>query len=65
MNTGIVKFFNESKRFGIIIDDVTAKEHYVHAMDPINDLSQGDWVEFELREIDRGHQVVNVRSKID
>ena len=62
MNSGTVKYFNESKRFGVIIDDETGIEHHVHSTDLINDISQGDKVEFELREISKGHQVVNVKS---
>ena len=62
MNTGTVKFFNESKRFGSIIDDATSKEYYVHSNDLLTDILKGDKVVFELREIDRGVQVVNVRS---
>ena len=62
MNTGALKFFNESRRFGFIVDDATAKEHYVHAIDLVTDIKQGDKVTFELREIDRGQQAVNVRG---
>ena len=38
------------------------KEYHVHATDLINDIKEADKVEIELKEIDRGFQVVNVRA---
>lgn len=61
MNTGTVKFYSEWRRFGTIIDNQTSEEYYVHGIDLIDDIEQGDQVTFELKEISRGYQVVNVR----
>jgi len=50
MNTGTVKFFNESKGFGFIKDDQSGKEYFVHASGLINPIKENDEVTFEVRE---------------
>jgi len=62
METGTVKFFNEKKGYGFIIDDKTKKDVFVHhsgLLDPIND---NDNVTFELAEDERGKKAVNVKK---
>lgn len=54
MKTGTVKFFDASKRYGFIIDDETKKEYFVHVSGLIDDINEGDAVEFELKEGKKG-----------
>ena len=61
MNKGTVKFFNESKGFGFIKEDDTNKEHFVHVSGLIDEINEGDLVEFELQEGKKGLNAVNVR----
>lgn len=61
MNKGTVKFFNESKGFGFIIDDESKKEYFVHISGLINDVKEGDSVEFDLQEGRKGLNAVNVK----
>ena len=61
MNTGTVKFFNESKGFGFISEDDTDKEHFVHVSGLIDKINEGDVVEFELQEGKKGLNAVNVK----
>ncbi|MCK5028841.1 MAG: cold shock domain-containing protein [Bacteroidales bacterium] len=61
MNKGTVKFFNESKGFGFISEDDTSKEHFVHVSGLIDEINEGDAVEFELTEGKKGLNAVNVR----
>ncbi len=61
MNTGTVKFFNEAKGFGFIIEEGSNKEHFVHVSGLIDEIREGDTVEFELKEGKRGMNAVNVK----
>ena len=61
MSKGKVKFFNESKGFGFIIDDETKKEHFVHISGLIDQVQEDDEVEFELQEGKKGLNAVNVK----
>lgn len=61
MNKGTVKFFNESKGFGFITEEGTNKEYFVHATGLIDEVREGDEVEFELAEGKKGMNAVNVR----
>lgn len=61
MHTGKVKFFNESKGFGFIIEDESKTEHFVHVSGLIDDIREGDSVEFDLQEGRKGLNAVNVK----
>jgi CspA family cold shock protein len=61
MNKGTVKFFNESKGFGFIIEEGTNKEHFVHISGTIDEIREGDEVEFDLQEGKTGLNAVNVK----
>ena len=61
MNNGTVKFFNGSKGFGFIIDDDSKTEYFVHVSGLIDDIKEGDAVEFELQEGKKGMNAVNVK----
>ena len=40
MNKGTVKFFNESKGFGFIIDDESKTEYFVHVTGLIDEINE-------------------------
>ena len=61
MSTGKVKFFNESKGFGFIVDDESQKEHFVHISGLIDEIRENDEVTFELQEGKKGLNAVNVK----
>ena len=61
MNTGTVKFFNNSKGFGFITEEGTNKEHFVHISGLIDEVRDGDEVEFDLKEGKKGLNAVNVK----
>ena len=61
MNKGIVKFFNQSKGFGFIIDDESKTEYFVHVTGLIDEINENDLVEFELQEGRKGLNAVNVK----
>ena len=61
MAKGTVKFFNDTKGFGFISEDGTSKEHFVHVSGLIDEIREGDAVEFELREGKKGMNAVDVK----
>ena len=61
MKKGTVKFFNESKGFGFIIEDDSKSEYFVHISGLIDEIHEGDAVEFELKEGKKGLNAVNVK----
>ncbi len=61
MNKGTVKFFNESKGFGFIVEEGTNTEYFVHVSGLIDDIREGNEVEFELTEGKKGLNAVNVK----
>ncbi len=62
MNTGTVKFFNETKGFGFIREEETENEYFVHVSGLIDEINEGDKVEFELKEGRKGLNAVNVKA---
>ena len=61
MKTGKVKFFNESKGFGFIMDSETGKGYFVHASGLIDRIRENDEVTFDLTEGKKGLNAVNVK----
>ncbi|HLV69617.1 MAG TPA: cold shock domain-containing protein [Xanthomarina sp.] len=61
MSKGTVKFFNDSKGFGFIVEEDTNKEHFVHISGLIDEIREGDLVEFDLQEGRKGMNAVNVK----
>ena len=61
MSKGTVKFFNESKGFGFVVDDESKTEYFVHVTGLVDEINEGDAVEFELQEGRKGLNAVNVR----
>ncbi len=61
MSKGTVKFFNESKGFGFITEEGSNSEHFVHVSGLIDEVREGDEVEFDLTEGRKGLNAVNVK----
>lgn len=61
MSKGTVKFFNDTKGFGFIVEEGTSKEHFVHVSGLIDEIREGDEVEFELTEGRKGLNAVDVK----
>ena len=61
MKRGTVKFFNDAKGFGFIQEDETNEEHFVHVSGLIDEIQEGDTVEFELKEGRKGLNAINVK----
>jgi len=60
MIKGTVKFFNDDKGFGFITEETTNKEHFVHISGLIDEIREGDSVQFELTEGKKGLNAINV-----
>ena len=61
MKDGKVKFFNNSKGFGFIIDKESNNEYFVHVSGLIDEVREDDDVTFELKEGRKGMNAVNVK----
>jgi cold shock protein len=61
MSKGVVKFFNEAKGFGFIIDEESKKEYFVHVTGLVDKIKENDEVEFTLEEGKKGLNAVNVK----
>ena len=63
MQTGKVKFFNESKGFGFIVADGSGEEIFVHVtgLNGVT-LRENDSVSFEVTEGKRGLNAINVKK---
>ncbi|GAA4737125.1 cold-shock protein [Flavisolibacter ginsenosidimutans] len=60
-NTGTVKFFNADKGFGFIKHDNENKETFVHSSGLIDQIKEGDHVEFNLQNGKKGMNAVDVK----
>ncbi|MBD0254663.1 MAG: cold-shock protein [Cytophagales bacterium] len=61
MQSGIVKFFNESKGFGFIKVEGSDKDVFVHVSGLIDEVKERDQVTFEVEQGRKGPNAVNVR----
>jgi cold shock protein len=61
MKTGKVKFFNESKGFGFIVEDETGDDLFVHQSGLIDYINENDAVEYEVEQGRKGLNAVNVK----
>jgi len=61
MRTGIVKFFNDIKGFGFIIDDTTSSEYFVHVTNLDDDIYRGNKVGYELGTYRGREQALHVK----
>ncbi|MBC6110878.1 cold-shock protein [Pedobacter fastidiosus] len=61
MKTGTVKFFNETKGFGFIIDDSSSEQIFVHVSGLRDQIKEGDKVEFDTENGKKGINATNVK----
>jgi len=61
MEEGTVKFFNETKGFGFITPEGGGKDVFVHVSGLIDEVREGDRVEFETEQGKKGLNAVNVK----
>jgi CspA family cold shock protein len=61
MSTGTVKFFNDAKGFGFITEEGSDKDHFVHISGLIDEIREGDTVEYDLTEGKKGLNAINVK----
>jgi CspA family cold shock protein len=61
MNTGTVKFFNEAKGFGFIVDSSSQEEIFVHVTGLIDNIREGDTVTFSTARGKKGMNAVDVK----
>lgn len=61
MKKGTVKFFNETKGFGFIVDDESGKDIFVHASGLKESIQSEDRVQFEIKESKKGTNAINVQ----
>ncbi len=61
MSKGTVKFFNDSKGYGFITEEGVEKDHFVHISGLIDEIREGDEVEFDPEEGKKGLNAVNVK----
>ena len=61
MPQGTVKFFNETKGFGFIVDDETQQDIFVHISGIQEEIRQNDRVSYKITEDKRGSKAIDVR----
>lgn len=61
MQSGTVKFFNETKGFGFIKADGSNQDIFVHVTGLIDEIKQNDQVVFEVEQGKKGPNAVNVK----
>lgn len=62
MNTGTIKFFNESKGYGFIKDESSNQEIFVHVTGLEDKVKQNDKVAFKVVDGKKGLSAVNVKK---
>jgi len=60
MPQGTVKFFNESKGYGFIVNNDTNKDIFVHVSGISQEIKEGDVVSYEEKEGKKGLNAINV-----
>jgi cold shock protein len=61
MQTGTIKFFNETKGYGFIKEDESDREIFVHISGLTDDVRKDDRVSFEVIQGKKGLNAVNVK----
>ena len=60
MKTGTVKFFNEAKGFGFIVQDENNQEIFVHQTGLVHEIRENDRVSFDVVDGRKGQNAVKV-----
>ena len=61
MSQGKVKFFNESKGYGFILDSESDNQYFFHLSGLIDEVKEDDEVTFEVTEGRKGLNAVEVK----
>ena len=61
--TGKVNFFDHSKGFGFIIDPESQEKYFVHISECIDEINEGDKVEFDIIRGAKGMNAIKVKKK--
>ena len=61
MYKGTVKFYNETKGYGFIVEEDTGQEVFVHVTGLIDQVRNGDTVTFETKRGKKGMTAVEVK----
>ena len=61
MENGTVKWFNQRKGFGFIEREGAEKDLFVHQTEVQGDINDGDKVEFEVGESEKGPSATKVK----
>jgi CspA family cold shock protein len=61
MSNGTVKFFNETKGFGFIVEDDTQNEVFVHVSGLKDKIKKDDKVTFDVKQGKKGTNAINVK----
>jgi CspA family cold shock protein len=62
MLTGTVKFYNDAKGFGFIVDDESQSDVFVHATGLVDKVTQNDKVTYDVKEGKKGPNAINVKK---
>ncbi|PSL06214.1 cold-shock protein [Cecembia rubra] len=62
MLTGTVKFYNDAKGFGFIIDDESQSDIFVHATGLVDKVAQNDKVTYDVKDGKKGPNAINVKK---
>ncbi|MFC0262292.1 cold-shock protein [Fontibacter flavus] len=62
MLTGTIKFYNDAKGFGFIIDDESQSDVFVHATGLVDKVAQNDKVTYDLKDGKKGPNAINVKK---
>ncbi|MFN3801436.1 MULTISPECIES: cold-shock protein [Belliella] len=62
MLTGTVKFYNDAKGFGFIVDDESQSDVFVHATGLLDKVAQDDKVTYDVKEGKKGPNAINVKK---
>jgi CspA family cold shock protein len=62
MKTGKVKFFNDAKGFGFIVEDESSQEIFVHHSGLVDRVAENDAVSYDVTEGKKGLNAVNVKK---